>query len=304
MQLKIKLPEFWPNLENEDKIYVISPGYKANDINKNDIIKFLANWHLKPIFYENNEKSNEPFLAHNDTCRFDELKNALTGNESNLIIALKGGYGSARLIPDLIEQLNPAQEKLLIGFSDITSLHLAFNNYFKLSSLHAPMLEQMIKGTVSNESITTLLNILKKQTADVFYPITALNQIALDLKAPKNFANLIGGNLSLIQTSIGTKWQLNTQQKFSVLIEEYDEELYAMDRKLNHLIHSSYFRNCEALFIGDISQKDNQIDQTSLEYLSQHLIKKLEIPIFRIENIGHTKSNKAIPLGLEIAILS
>lgn len=304
MQLKINIPEFWPNLENEDKIYVISPAYKANDVNQNDITKFLANWHLKPIFYENSEESQEPFLAHNDRCRFNELRNALTGDESNLIIALKGGYGSARLIPDLIAQVNPAKEKLLIGFSDITSLHLAFNNYFKLSSLHAPMLGQMINGTVSNESITTLLNILNKKSSAVSYPITALNQIALDLNAPQKFANLVGGNLSLIQTSIGTKWQINTQQKFSMLIEEYDEELYAMDRGLNHLIHADYFKNCEALFIGDISQKDNQIDQNALEYLSQHLIKKLKIPIFRIENIGHTKSNKAIPLGLAIEILS
>ncbi|MBT4990083.1 MAG: LD-carboxypeptidase [Rickettsiales bacterium] len=302
MQLKINRPNIWPNLQDEKYVYVISPAYPNSPAEIDKITLFLKQWDLKPILFDFPSNNHEPFLAQSDKLRLAELKNALYGNESNIIMVSRGGYGSARILPELLKLESPQSNKLLIGFSDITSLHLCLNNHWGLSSLHGPLLNQCITDNINKDTIKNLFNILSGTNKILSYPITGLNNLAKDYQGEAELPPLKGGNLTLIQTSIGTPWGLDKESKFSMLIEEYDEPTYAIDRSLRHLLHAGTFKNCEALFIGDISQKPDTIDAESMNYITQSFIPLLNIPIFRIKNIGHTKRNLAIPLGIPISI--
>lgn len=295
MKIVINRPKNWPILEKNQKINVIFPAFGTSNTEKQKIKNFLKNWQLEAIFFTGETENNLKFLSKSDSDRFEELEKALN-DDLNIIFCGSGGYGSARIIPQLLSVAETIKNKILLGFSDITSLHLAFNNCFNCPTLHSPMLKQMSKGEVDSKSIEFLYNILSQKDLELSYNIKAINDLAKNIKEQK-FPKLLGGNLSLIQTSIGTKWQINNNGKYSMLIEEHDERSYAIDRMLNHLQNANIFDNCHAIFIGDISKIDNQ---EYLEQILENFVNNISIPVFRIENIGHKKDNLAIPLGVEI----
>jgi muramoyltetrapeptide carboxypeptidase len=158
------------------------------------------------------------------------------------------------------------------------------------------MLKQMSKGEINQKSIDFLYKILSQKDLQLSYDIEPINNLAKKIRTQK-LPKLLGGNLSIIQTSIATNWQINNNGQYSMLIEEIDEKSYVIDRILNHLQNANIFDNCQAIFIGDISKIDNQ------EYLEQiiiNFVNNINIPVFRIKNIGHNNDNLAIPLGVKI----
>lgn len=292
-------PQNWPILKKNDKAYLIAPASGSLEAEHKKAIEFLESWNIEPIIFQHQYKNKHPFFSHDDQTRFMELKNALYGMESDFIFCLKGGYGSARLLPELLKLEKPKKSKILIGFSDITSLHLALNNYWDLPSLHGPNLGQLALNKVDKQSINWLEDILFNNKQSFSYEILPLNNLAKNIKTNTNLAPLIGGNLSLIQTSIATKWCIKETQKqqYCLLIEEVDEKAYSIDRMLNHLKNSDILQNCQAIFIGDISEKSNSKGQKHGNYVINNFSNNINIAVFRIKNIGHEKTNLAIPLG-------
>lgn len=299
MKIAIKIPENWPILQKNQKIQVIFPAFGILDKEKKKIQDFLKNWQLEVIFHQAKYSNNLKFLANSDQDRLAELQNAINDENSNIVFCGCGGYGSARIIPDLLKSKISLENKIFAGFSDVTSLHLAFNNYFNIPTLHSPMLKEISNSDISENSIEFLYNILTGKKSELSYDIYPLNELAQNIKNI-TFPKLLGGNLSLIQTSIGTEWQINKKGNYCMLIEEYDEKSYAIDRMLNHLKNANIFSNCQAIFIGDINQIDNQ---DYLIAILDDFINQLNIPMFKIDNIGHKRDNFSIILGQDINIL-
>ena len=162
------------------------------------------------------------------------------------------------------------------------------------------MLRSLSNGKIDQLSIKFFHNILTTKTIELSYDITAFNKLAQkvdNLTLPK----LLGGNLSLIQTSIGTNWQIKQNNDYCLLIEDVDEEAYSIDRMLNHLEDANIIKNCKAIFIGDVDVVDVN-DKKDLNQVLKTFADNLHIPIFRINNIGHQKTNLGIPLGVNVAI--
>ena len=302
MQLVVNRPKDWPALREGDSIYLISPAWAANAQETVLIEEMLEDWQIKPIFYEYTGPNSEPFLSHSDEERLKELEGAIYGDKSDFVLCVCGGYGSARLLPHLLKSKKPSKGKVLIGFSDITSLHLMFNNHWHLPTLHSPMAKQCATGKVDKQSIDYLKDVLFARKNQLTYKITPLNEKASAIKSGTELQPLIGGNLSLIQTSIATQWAVDSTSKYSLLIEEVDEKGYAIDRMLRHLVNAGIFKNCQALFISDISENPDENNEFHLEHIIDNFIDHLDIPIFSIPNIGHKKSNLAIPLGYKFSI--
>lgn len=302
MQLVIKRPKQWSKLGDEKKIYLISPASGSSQEEIRKILDLVKSWEIEPVLFNSQTENKEPFLAESDEVRFAELKNALEGDESSIIATTRGGYGSARLLQRMLKLDPPNKNKILLGFSDITSLHLAFNNYWSLPSLHSPVLKQCATGEVDEQSLNQLLSVLRGEDETLTYQLKPLNDQASQIKYGSEFAPLLGGNLSLIQTSIGTPWAIPKSQAFSMLIEEIDEKAYALDRSLRHLVNAGLFENCQSLFVGDIDEKSVNNDKKHFSNVLNGLMEDLNIPIFSIPDIGHGKTNLAIPLGVAFSI--
>ncbi len=295
MQITFKIPDYWPKLKIGDNVNLISPSFALKLGQLPKIKDFLTDWGLKPQIFSYSSLNKEAFLAHADDQRLAELENAFNASDCDFILSTRGGYGSARILDQFLANKTKPKFKLLTGFSDITSLHLAFNNCLGFSSLHSPVLTDIATNRINKKSIEFFRQIIFGEVSELSYDINQLNPELKIEKLPK----LLGGNLTLIQTSIGTKWQINNSSQYCMLIEEIDEEAYKIDRSLNHLKNAGIFNNCRAIFFGDMIEKADSNNQYHLKRIITEFISDINIPTFEIKNIGHDQNNLAIPLGLE-----
>lgn len=299
MQLKIKIPKYWPSCNKNNKISIITPAFGIEDETIKNIKKLLQKWNLQSDY--NYDQLSESFLSKSDWLRLSELQQAINNQDTDFILSSRGGYGCARIIKELINSDMPKNFKLLTGFSDITTLHLLFNNFFNFTTLHSPVLKQIANGEIDEKSIELFRKIIFKEIDELLYQIKPLNKIEIKShKMPK----ILGGNLTLIQSSIGTKWQINNNGQCSILIEEVDEEAYKIDRMLNHLQNAEIFNNCQMILIGDIQERIGKDNKSYLDYVINKFAQNIKIPTFKIANIGHGKTNLSIPLGVQCEILS
>ena len=171
--------------------------------------------------------------ANHDEARLSHLKAALADPVADIIWLLRGGYGLTRLIPDLFFMEIPRKEKLFIGFSDGTALHVFLNQAWNWTSIHGAGALQITKNTVGAQTIEKTLRLLKEGYHSNFLPsLTPANDKAKKMSSLKG--TLVGGNLCLLTCSLGTNWQINASDKI-LFLEEIDERGYRVDRMLAHL---------------------------------------------------------------------
>jgi muramoyltetrapeptide carboxypeptidase len=290
----------WPQpLEPGDIVDIIAPSFGFQPDIIGAIHSIIDSWGLKARI-PNNIFGEDLLCANSDEIRFQHLKDALYNDDSPYIWALRGGYGVTRLLPMLNELPTPKKQKLLIGFSDITALHIFLNQKWGWPSLHGCGARQIAQQKVSAESGDLLKSILfSNQQDSCIYPLKPLNATANNTLSLQ--AHIVGGNLCLVQSSLGTFWQLDGKDKI-ILLEEVDEKGYRIDRSLIHLAQAGIFDNAKAVLFADfIGGKEN--DGASLvEPVINRFATSLPIPAFRIEGIGHGFVNLPIPLGFPVTL--
>lgn len=235
----------------------------------------------------------DSFSANSLKYRADHIINAFNNNESKAIWAIRGGYGAAKLIPFLEKIAEPIQPKLLLGFSDITALHLFLNNKWHWSSIHSPV----INGLITNpKSIDELKPILFGEQKNITYnQLTPLNNYAKNSQDIEG--EIIGGNLCLVQTSLAASWQIDTRNKI-VFLEEVDERGYRIDRMLNHLLQAGVFKDAKAVIFGQIIPGYEKDGANLCEIAIENFIESLDIPVLSLSTIGHNGYlNSPLPFG-------
>ncbi len=289
----------WRPLFKGDIVDIIAPAHGISDRDISKASEYIKSLGLTPNIPDN-LIGEDLFHSNSHDMRLEHLKNALTNNESKAIWCIKGGYGTAHLIPNLTEMPKPPNAKLLIGFSDITALHIFLNDKWGWNSLHAPILWQMTGDKISNESAKQLEQLIFGNIKEVSLSLISLNNaIISNIKS-----TVTGGNLTILQNSIGTDWQIDTVGKI-LLIEEVDEEPYKIDRSLLHLKQAGIFNDVRAIIFGDFNYKNKakEHDAIILELLL-NFTELIDAPVFRATGVGHTEINNAIPLGTEATIES
>ena len=210
---------------------------------------------------------------------------------------LRVGYGTAKLIPALAKISPPKHQKTLIGFSDITALHLFLNQQWKWPTLHAPVLWQLLHDKVEDACGQKVKRFLQGKNA-AKHSLIPLNAVA---KSFGGSAEITGGNLALLQTSLGTLWQLKADQKF-LLIEEVDEASYRVDRMLLHLRQAGVLNRVKAILLGDFTFADNKAEVKKTNAILHDFANHIETPVFRISHVGHNTRNNPIPFGVKAEI--
>ena len=278
-----------PYLKMGDTVEIIAPAARSTDERLADLKKLLISWQLQCIV-DDQIFGDDLLCANSDAKRFQLLKNAVERPETKAIICVRGGYGSARLMPELDNIITPRFPKLFVGMSDITALHLYFQQKWQWPTLHAALGRDLF----SDESTEAVKRILLGEVNQITMPGIALNELAR-ADAIIN-AEIVGGNLSIIQTSIGTSWQINTANKI-LFLEETNERGYRVDRQLEHLRQVGIFKNVKAIIFGDFI-KGNEPDGTSLiKPVLERFAQSCGIPVVQIAGIGHDRTNFPLPLG-------
>ncbi len=224
-----------------------------------------------------------------------KFKTAIMDPEITAIFCTRGGYGCAKIIENIskINQNNTKiTNKLLIGFSDITTLHLNFETNPKITSIHAPNLatNQFLRNDKFGKSNReSLYKVLFKGKSANFNNLELINCLSSqkEEELPQN-AKLTGGCLSLLVTSLGTNHEVITDGKI-IMIEEVTEPTYKIDRMLTHMKNAGKFNEPIAVIFGDLLNCDSP--NVKVKDILIDFFKDYKFPVYIGANFGHSEIN-------------
>lgn len=240
------------------------------------------------------------YLSGKDEVRAEELNNMFSNDNIDGIMCSRGGYGTLRILDLLDYELIKNNPKVFIGYSDITALHIAFNKFSKLVTFHGPMAVSDIGGNFSNFSKKSLLNLVSNKE---FNPsIRNATEEIVTINGGIVEGQIIGGNLSLLVSTLGTPYEVDTKGKI-LFIEEIGEYTYKIDRMFTQLILSKKFEDAEGIILGNFNscKPEHEGDFTLKEIVDQ-LVKPLNKPtIFNLQ-AGHCEPVVTLPFGVDVRL--
>ncbi len=274
-------------------IYMVAP---ASAVPQEDLQKLRA-LDLKIHSPEDIIANNMVYHANTDQKRFDFLEEALFNIDKHTVVwAVRGGYGSARLIEDLSLLPKPKQEKYFIGSSDITALHLFLSQAWGWKTIHGSGLRGLLNTEQDPDNFLRMAAIIAGAKQTVISDLYPMNAQAKDLKKIKRL--LTGGNLTLVQTSIGTSWQIQSQEKI-LFLEETLEPGYKIDRAFTQLQQAGIFKDVKAIVLGDFEEDDSKTD---VQFALERFAKETTIPVFKCNAFGHGTKNYPLVYNSEASI--
>lgn len=295
---KLKTP---PYLHTGDTIAIVAPSgiIKNRDAIISKAIALAESWGLQVFLGENLFNQNNHF-AGTDEERTADFQKALNTPSIKAIWAGRGGYGSVRILDKLNFNKFKKHPKWIIGYSDITTFHNHIHN-LGIETIHGMMPTNLEEAPATVlQTISSLKNALFGKELQYSIPTSKYNRINSSKKIQ---GQLIGGNLAIMTSLLGSNSQLSTAKKI-LFIEEVGEYKYSIDRMLQSLKRAGYFTNVSAVIIGNISLiKNNSIKWGgTIEELILDVIPK-EIPVLFDFPAGHGADNMALIMGRSVKLV-
>jgi muramoyltetrapeptide carboxypeptidase len=277
-----------------DTIGVVAPSYSPKQGWLMRGVKALERSGFTVILDTEIEKLRR-FTRSEDERRAESLMGMWLDPRVNAIIGGTGGYGAVRMLPHLepaIFRLNP---KAFVGYSDITALHLWLIKQCGVRAFHGPTVDDLTPS-MRDPTFASLISALT-----VPRPATRLGK---DLSRPvlpgKATGRLIGGNLSLVQQTIGTNYQVDTTGAV-LFIEETRDPMSVVDERLVHFRAAGLMDNLAGIVFGQLSL--DRSEEEDFEDFLLDLVSDLGVPVLMDFPAGHENPNLTIPLGTEVDLV-
>jgi len=232
------------------------------------------------------------YLAGDDARRLSELDSALADPDIRAVFCARGGYGATRLLARLAAAGPPGPPKLLVGFSDITALHLWLQSHGRIS-VHGPVLTQLGRlppGT--RERLFTLLEATSPAPA-LSGTLTCVGGVA---EGP-----LLGGNLSVVTRVLGTPF-MPALDGAILLLEDQGERPYRLDRMWTHLQLAGVFGRVRGIVLGSFTGCEERDASYSSAEVLHELALATGLPCAAGFPIGHGDVNEPVPLGVRVRL--
>jgi muramoyltetrapeptide carboxypeptidase len=254
-----------------------------------------------------NVRGRNGFLAGSDAERVADLMGAFGDPAVKAIICLRGGYGTARLLPQLDYSSIRQNAKVLIGYSDITTLHCALWVRAGLVSFHGPMLNSEIAGDSPPFALEALLRtVMQAEPA---------GSIRRGYEGPPPWivhggiavGGLLGGNLSVLCTTLGTGFQPDFRGKI-LFLEDVGERPYRLDRMLTHLLNAGLLQQVAGIAVGInkdcVDPKAGEAGEyrQSLDDVLRERLGGLGVPVVAGLPFGHVPFNATLPIGVRATL--
>jgi len=279
-------------LKKGDKIAITCPA-KSLTAPMTDAIQLLESWGLEVVLGETITAVFHQFSG-TDELRARDMQTFINDLDIKAIITARGGYGCLRIVDEIDWTPLLQNPKWIIGFSDITVFHLQLQS-LGLQSLHAQM-----PSTIKESSKEGLESLRKALFGEEFtYEIASspLNKSGIAK------GELIGGNLSLLIASLGSKSDVDYTDKI-LFIEEVGEYHYAVDRMIRTLDRAGKLAQLKGLIIGGFTSiKDNDIPfGFNPQEIINEVISKYNYPVCYDFPAGHLPDNRALIFGKETTL--
>lgn len=221
-------------------------------------------------------------------------------SDSKMLWSLRGGYGSMRLIPFMEKWKRPSQKKIFMGFSDVTALHLFFGQRWGWSTLHGRNVSAMSLAKKSKDRNEIIQILTGKKEELVFKNLVPMNSAAKTAKLIRG--TVTGGNLKLLQSSIGTSWELEANGKI-VFMEDIGERGYAIDRMFEQLRQAGVIhKGLRAVVFGDFIEGNEKDGRDLTGVALKRFAESAPYPVFKGLKSGHGDVNFTLPLHTKAEI--
>jgi muramoyltetrapeptide carboxypeptidase len=233
------------------------------------------------------------YLAGTDRERINDLHDAFADPAVKGIFAARGGYGVQRLLPHLDVNLIRNNPKIFAGYSDVTALHIVINQLCGFITFHAPMPVSDWLDKPDTFSLRSYTDSLFNGHTQVFHIKNPVSEPLVTLVPGRACGRLTGGNLSILVSSLGTAYEIDTRGKL-LFIEEINEEPYKIDRMLLQLKLAGKFRDCSGILLGRFSP----VSLADMKMAVGDLLIPENKPVLGNLCCGHGLPSLTLPLGV------
>ena len=277
--------------KQRDFISIIAPASGCPDARDKltKAIKMLNLKGFKTLVDEKIFTGNElPFCAAPKGERLRMFEEAMENEEVKIIWAFRGGYGCSEFVEDCLN-IKPKGDKILIGYSDVTVLHLLLNNHYNIPTIHGSVLTSLLPPT--NQDIMPIVDILEGKRSEV--QLKPINKVSEE----NIIGKITGGNLTVFSKLIGTSIDLKSGN--ILLFEDINEAAYAVHRNLVQLKNAGIFNNIEAIIFGDFTGGDGFVEQAIKSFCLDNIP---NIAAYKGVGIGHGVVNHPVIMNHEVMI--
>lgn len=282
-------------LEPGDRVRLVSPASTPTREGLDQCASLLASWGLR-VEIAPHALDQYGYLAGTDKHRLADFNDALRDPGVKAIFATRGGKGAYRIADGLDFAAARQNPKLLVGFSEITILHLALWKHSRVAGIHGGIVSWNV-GTALPQQIERLRSMV--MTTDEVRVIRDNHEPTARLTTHGSASGfLMGGNQDMMAAAAG--WALPDVRGAILLLEDVDKRLGHMDRQLTMLQNAGHLRGIAGIALGRYhlcgSDATTQGDWTTLDVLRDRL-HRLHVPILGGLPLGHGENPEAVPLG-------
>lgn len=284
-----------PRLQQKDQVRILTTARKVRFEEIEEAKIWLENLGLTVSLGESIGKEWHQFGGSDDDRALD-FQNALDDSSVKAIWFARGGYGSIRIFEQMNWDRFVKEPKWLIGFSDITIWHNLVNQFYGIQTLHAIMPLTFSSASAASKEL------LAQNLAGI-YPSIHWEKSPFSSNFTFVEGEIIGGNLSILYSLLGTKSGFNTNGKI-LFIEEIDEYLYHIDRMIMSLKLSGKLDGLKALLVGGFTDiKDNEIPfgKSFQEIILEHT-QDFNYPVVFDFPAGHIDDNRPLVMNAKVRI--
>lgn len=281
-----------------DTLGLIAPASNTTEENVQKSIKKLVELGFK-VREGKSLYKRHGFLAGDDQTRAQDINEMFADPEVDGIICIRGGTGAPRILELLDYDVIKKNPKVFIGYSDITVLHIAFNQICNLVTFHGPMVSSNMIDDFDDYSKEGLFRLIMDPDAYGKLENPEGEEI-VTINGGIGIGQLAGGCLALVCSTLGTPYEIDTKGKILVL-EDLGEEPYKVDRMLNQLRLAGKLQEANGIILGtfeDSAPKGGYQDSQPMEEVFDDHLKRLGVPAIYNLRIGHCKPVMTIPLGV------
>lgn len=241
-----------------------------------------------------------PIVAGSPETRARALTAAVGRTDVDAIVAMRGGYGSMELLPHLDANLFRARPLPLVGYSDITALHIWLNGHVGVTSVHGAMIEGRIARGPSGYDAESFLGALGP------VPLGELTDDGLEIvRAGEISGPLVGGTLTQLAASLGTPFDFRPPDHAVLFLEDVAERPYRIRRLLTQLAQAGRFARASALVFGQMPRCDEQDGRVTARSVIEEFVQTFPGPVLFGFPSGHTTSRLvSLPFGVRTRVVA
>ena len=280
------------------KVALVAPASAVPENKLENALLLMKKLQLEPVLYPSCYFANrDGYLAATDAQRAKDIMDAFADPSIDGVWCIRGGYGGHRILPLLDKEIICKNKKWFGGYSDVTALHLFFNQECHMQTFHCTM-----PSTEPNLDDYTL-SYLKKALFGGLSGTLTYSQEITTLVSGKAEGILCGGNLSLVAASLGTPWEIDTKGKI-LFLEDIGEKTYRVDSMLTQLRNAGKFDDCAGILLGAWTDCVPEYPEKTL--LLPEIFRQLLVPagkpILMDIPCGHCLPTLALPLGARVSM--